>query len=86
MVLPVIGTTPDSQLANQSVSATTSATGGAQWVGPSGIQGSTVTCAVTIPNAPSSAVFVATLGTIGGQGVIVDTWGGSPPLGTSRFW
>jgi hypothetical protein len=77
MTLPSIGTTAGAQAANISVAATTDANGNITFVGPSGIQGSTITCVVTVPLAPAGAVFTATLGTIGGQGVAVDTWGGS---------
>lgn len=81
MSLPGIGTSFGAQAANNSVAATADVNGSAKFVGPSGIQGSTVTCVVTVPNAPPTAVFTATLGTIGGQGVVVDTWGGESTAG-----
>ncbi len=81
MPLPLIGTTPGVQVANQSVAETSDAAGALTFTGPSGIQGSTITCHVTVPNAPGNATFTATLGTIGGQGVIVDTWGGESTAG-----
>ena len=81
MSLPPIGTTPQVQAANQSVAATSSASGGITFVGPSGIQGSTITVVATIPNAPAIAIFTATLGTVGGQGVVVDTFAGDSTAG-----
>jgi hypothetical protein len=81
MSLPLVGTTVGVQGANQSVAATASAAGGITFVGPSGIQGSTITCVVTVPTAPVSAIFIATLGTPGGQGVIVGAWGGGSTAG-----
>lgn len=81
MTLPAVGTTPGAQSANQSLMATSDATGAISFIGPQGIQGSTITCVITVPLAPPSATFVATLGTIGGQGVILDTWGGESTAG-----
>lgn len=77
MTLPAVGTTPGAQAANLSVPAVSTNEGTITFVGPSGIQGSTITCVTTVPNAASESVFAGILGTIGGQGVIVDTWGGS---------
>jgi hypothetical protein len=79
--LPGIGTTAGAQAANNVVAATATATGTITFVGPQGIQGSVITAVITVPNAPDTAVFTATLGTIGGQGVIVDTWGGGSTAG-----
>jgi len=81
VTLPVVGTTDGAQAANQSVAATAAADGSITFVGPSGIQGSTITCVVTVPNAPAGATFTAILGTPAGQGVIVDTWGGDSTAG-----
>ncbi len=77
MTLPGVGTTSDAQSANVSGAATADAGGAISFVGPSGIQGSTITCVATVPRAPANATFEATLGTVGGQGVIVGTWGGT---------
>lgn len=77
MTLPTIGTTDGAQAANLSVAAMADVNGNITFVGPSGIQGSTITCVVTVPSATSESVFSGVLGTVGGQGIIVDTWGGS---------
>lgn len=83
MTLPAIGTTQGAQSANTSVAAEASATGAITFVGPSGISGATITCTVTIPLAPTSAIFTATLGTPNGMGVPVGTWSG--PSTAGRF-
>jgi hypothetical protein len=81
LTLPAIGTTAGSQAANQSVAATSTAAGAITFPGLSGIQGSTITAVVTVPDAPATAIFTATLGTPGGQGVVLDTWGGESTAG-----
>lgn len=81
MTLPSIGTTLGAQAANQSIQATSDANGNISFVGPSGIQGSTVTCVATVPMAPAGASFVGILGTASGAGVTVDTWGGNSTAG-----
>lgn len=81
MTLPTIGTTQGAQSANQSIAATAKADGTITWIGPSGIQGSTITTVVTVPQAPATAIFTATLGTPNGQGVPLNTWGGTSTAG-----
>jgi hypothetical protein len=81
VTLPQIGTTDGAQAANQSIEATSDASGNISFVGPSGIQGSTITCVVNVPSAPFGAVFTAILGTPGGQGVALDSWGGDSTAG-----
>lgn len=81
MSLPLIGTTPQAQAANIVIPATSGSSGAITFIGPSGVQGSIITCTVVIPNAPPGATFTATLGTINAQGVIQDTWGGESTAG-----
>jgi hypothetical protein len=79
--LPVVGTTGGAQAANSSIQATADAQGNINFVGPTGLQGSTITVVVTVPQAPSGAIFTGILGTPGGQGVPIVTWGGQATAG-----
>lgn len=81
MTLPGVGTTAGAQSSNLSIAATADALGNIKFIGPSGIGGSTITCVVTIPSAPNTAGFVATLGTPNGMGVALQTWGGASTVG-----
>jgi hypothetical protein len=81
VTLPSIGTTAGAQAANIVAAATSTAAGAISFAGISGLQGSTITAVVTIPGAPPTAIFTATLGTPNGQGVILDTWGGDSTAG-----
>ncbi len=81
MTLPTIGTTPGAQTAAQSIAATSDANGAITFIGPAGIQGSTITCVVTVPSASPGAIFTATLGTPNGMGVALGAWGGQSTAG-----
>jgi hypothetical protein len=81
VTLPSIGTTLGAQSANQSIEATSKADGSITVVGPSGLQGSTITCVVTVPTAPAGAAFTATLGANNGMGVALSTWQGAATAG-----
>lgn len=81
MALPGVGTTPGAQSSNQSIAATADANGNIMFVGPSGIQGSTITCVTTVPNAPAAALFSAMLGGPTGLGVALQTWLGGSTAG-----
>lgn len=81
MTLPIVGSTPGAQSSNQSIAATSDANGNITFVGPSGIQGATITCVATVPNAPAAALFVAMLGGQSGLGVALQTWLGGSTAG-----